>query len=191
MNAISKFLAWWEAELAVTDREPSPDHAKNLYYAYRAALSDLQDARAQTLDFLQPVNNGKAWVVGFAADKIPEVAALAGEIAKKEENLKSISNDIKTFLDLNDDAPHIREIARRREELRGAISRAARAAEAVRRREMMRNRAATMAELTANPDIVEAEKRLTVARETNEPIIAELSDKLEQMSAIVDKYPQG
>lgn len=191
MTAISNFLSWWEAELAVTAREPSPDSAKALYYAHREAVADLQNTRAKTLQFLQPVNNGKAWAVGFAADKIPEVAALAGEIARKEENLKSICHDIEEFLKLNDDAPHLREIARRREEMRGAISRAARAAEAVRRREMMRNRSATMAEMAACPDIVEAENRLTVARETNGPIIEALTAKLEQMRVIIDKYPQG
>lgn len=188
MSAISNFLDWWEAELAVTAREPSPDSAKALYYAHREAVADLQNARAKTLQFLQPVNNGKAWAVGFAADKIPEVAALAGEIATKEQNLKSICHAIEAFLQLTDGKPDMRSIVRARSEAQGAIGHASRAAEAARRKEFLRQKSATMSELASNPTIIDAEANLTAIRQANEPIIEMLTAKIAEINGILDRY---
>lgn len=192
MTAISNFLDWWQAELAVTDRDPSNDPAKNLYYAYMQAVADLQDARAQTLDFIEPVKNSKGvWLCGFAPDRVEEVAALAGEIARKQENLKSICHGIEAFLRLTADEPDVRAIITERARAQGAINHASRSAEAARQKAFLGKKSATITELASCPAIIEAEANLTTIRQANEPIIAALTAKISEINGILDKYPQG
>jgi len=182
MSPLNLFLEYWQNAHA-----SDLDSARGLYRAYQMAVSDLEDLRAQTLKYIMPVKNSKGvWHVGFQSDKIDDVALLASNISAAEEKIESIAYDIERVMELAG-GPRIQIIVDKREEARGAISRAAGVVRRQRSIDEVKNRTATIEEILLLPDVAAAEEALKRARAENEPKIAELSEKLVQLNEIINK----
>jgi len=89
---MKEFLDYWASH------SDQPDEGKILYSRYEHALSDLNQSRKKTIQYLIPTNGAKGWHPGFDPDATEEIAGLANEIESKKAALKSISQDIEDFI---------------------------------------------------------------------------------------------
>ena len=70
--------------------------------ALHDAQDELADLKLQTARLIRPINNGKAWGVGFDPDRIGEVAAIGTGIDECNRRIESISNDINDIVAIGD-----------------------------------------------------------------------------------------
>ena len=89
---MKQFIDYWASHSG------QPDEGKILYSRYEHALSDLNQSRKKTIQYLIPINGAKGWHPGFDPDATEEIAALANEIESKKAALKSVSQDIEDFM---------------------------------------------------------------------------------------------
>lgn len=185
--SLNTFLEFWRTAVAGAE-----DPGKRLSEAFTEAASDLKNTRAETLKFIEPVKNSRGvWLAGFASDKVDEVASLSSTIQEKADKLQSISHDIESFLDVTGDKPDTSAILQTRSGARGAINQASQSAQAVRIAASNRSPRASMQELSSDPQVVEAEERLSDAKAKFEPIIAEFDEKMRSINEILRKYDRN
>ena len=89
---MKQFIVYWASHSG------QPDEGRILYSRYERALSDLNQSRKKTIQYLIPINGAKGWHPGFDPDATEEIAALANEIESKKAALKSVSQDIEDFM---------------------------------------------------------------------------------------------
>jgi uncharacterized protein (DUF342 family) len=178
---MKEFLDYWKGSTS------EHDDTRLLYDAYQKTLAALGSSRLQTYRLLVPVNTGKAWHVGFDPDEIETVTALAAEIEQRKEALKTVCQDIETFMDIIQSptlaAPN-EELQRTVLKLKGLTIKAKNAEKLASRR----NPEMSSLELQELPEVLAANAELAGAKEQLEPQITDLRARLAKARVILQKY---
>lgn len=183
MPSVQSFLDFWHDPRTARD-----DPAKAIATAHDVAIKALADLRIRTAGLIRPINNGKAWVVGFDPDKIDEVSRVGTEISNVDDKLKSISNDIEEFLSITGGIPVMGELVAERNTLHKRVQvTEKRAAEAL-KAALARDPHTSPAVLMQRPDIAGAYAAQAKAKEETGGPIADLSAKIGKLNAILDKH---
>ncbi len=175
---MKQFIDYWASHSG------QPDEGKILHSRYERALSDLNQSRKKTIQYLIPTNGAKGWHPGFDPDATEEIAGLANEIESKKAALKSVSQDIEDFMGVVG-YPSLamlgQELATARRHLSDAVYKAKSASIIA----SGRNPRLSPAEVQDLDEIVLANAALVEARERFDPQIADLSDRLNRGRAIL------
>lgn len=164
-----------------------PDAAANMHRAYLEAYNNLDHTKKRTIDFLVPHNNGKAWAPAFDPDRIKEVAALGLEIDQKRAAVKSIAEDIESFVAVvGGPTINILEDELNRAERR-LQSLTILARKEFRKTSKLQPHASPV-DVQNNDAVLDANAALAQGQEELEPKIADLRDRLEKARAILRKY---
>lgn len=184
MPDLDNFLRFWS-----DPSQKQEDAASRLAHAHIANTKKIEELRASTLAFLQPVKNSKgAWVPGFAPDMIDRASALGTEIEQTDEKLKSISNDIIVFLELSEGNPMITSISGQRNRILDRIKHCEKVAATGMKRALDKNPHQNPAVLMQRADIREAYSALEKAKAETEKPLADLSTRIGKMNAILGRY---
>lgn len=163
------------------------DAAEDMYRTYLEACDTLDHTKRRTLDFLIPHNTGKAWAPAFDPDRIEEVAALGSEINQRRANVKSIAEDIKSFVAVVG-GPTINILE---DELNRA-DRRLQSLTILARKEFKKTSKlqphASPVDVQNTDAVLDANAALAQGQEELEPKIADLRDRLERARAILRKY---
>lgn len=155
--------------------------------AYQGAVAELAELKQQTARFIRPINNGKAWVVGFDPDRIGEVAAIGTGIDECNRNIKSICNDIEQIVAIGDSpesGPLFVKLQSAQRRLRTAKYSAAAAVQT----SVSKNPGMQLDEVQKLPKVAEAYNHLAEIEETVPAIIAELEERVSKRRDIYRKY---
>ena len=175
---MKQFIDYWASHSG------QPDEGKILYSRYEHALSDLNQSRKKTVQYLIPVNGAKGWHPGFDPDATEEIAALANEIEGKKAVLKSVSQDIEDFKAVVG-YPSLELLGQDLATARRHFSDAVYKAKSVSIMASNRNPRLSPAEIQDLDEVVLANAVLAEARERFDPQIADLSDRLARGRAIL------
>ena len=175
---MKKFLDYWAGHSG------QPDEGKILYSRYEHALSDLNQSRKKTIQYIIPVNGSKGWHPGFDPDATEEIAALANEIESKKAALKSVSQDIEEFMTVVG-CPSLELLGQELAVVKRHLSDAIHKNKAASIIASGRNPRLSPAEVQDLDEVVLANAALAEAREQFDPQIADLSDRLNRGRAIL------
>ena len=183
MHSQDSFWAFWSDPPNKRD-----DAARAFITARDNALKALADLRIRTVALVRPINNGKAWVVGFDPDKIDEAAGIAAEMSNLDGKLKSISYDVDEFHSVTGGVPVISElVAERNALLKRVLVVEKRAAEAL-KAALGRDPHTSPAVLMQRNDVSEAYSALEKAKAETSGPIEDLNEKIGKLNAILEKY---
>jgi hypothetical protein len=177
---MKKFLDYWAGHSG------QPDEGKILYSRYEHALSDLNQSRKKTVQYLIPVNGAKGWHPGFDPDATEEIAALANEIEGKKAVLKSVSQDIEDFKAVVG-YPSLAVLGAELAVIKRHLSDAVYKAKSASIIASGRNPRLSPAEVQDLDEVVLANAAFAEAREQFDPQIADLSDRLARGRAILTR----
>jgi hypothetical protein len=175
---MKKFLDYWAGHSG------QPDEGKILHSRYEHALSDLNQSRKKTIQYIIPVNGSKGWHPGFDPDATEEIAGLANEIESKKAVLKSVSQDIEDFIAVVG-YPSLAMLGAELAVVRRHLSDAIHKTKAAAIIASGRNPRLSPAEVQDLDEVVLANAALAEARERFDPQIADLSDRLNRGRAIL------
>ena len=178
---MQKFLEFWAGHKSQQD----PDGAV-LFNEYQAAALDLENSRRKTQAFMMPVNTGKGWHPVFDPDATAAVVNLASEIDQKKAILKAISQAIDEFITIVG-GPSLQPLSDQRKELRQQIESLRIKARNMSALEARKNPRLSPAEVQDLPAVMAANADLSEGRADLEPKIAELTNRLEQGRAILER----
>lgn len=183
---LTSFLEFWQNQSQ--SQTPIEDAAQKMAPAYIAEIAKLADLKRQTASFIRPINNGKAWVVGFDPDKIQEVATIGNGIDETSRKIKSISNDITAFLELSEGRPTLTAIVHERNQHKRRVLATEKHAATALKRALDKDPHTSPAVLMQRADIAEAYTAMNRAKEETAAPISDLTDKLEKMRKIIAPY---
>lgn len=155
--------------------------------AYHDALDELADLKLQTARLIRPINNGKAWVVGFDPDRIGEVASIGTGIDECNRNIESIAHDIEEIAAIGDGPGHfglMDQLQEARRSLRSAQNHAAAASQ----KAIGRNPGMALERIANLPGVAEAYLDLSEIETTAPGVIAELEGRVSKRREIYVKY---
>lgn len=155
--------------------------------ALHDAQDELADLKLQTARLIRPINNGKAWVVGFDPDRIGEVAAIGTGIDECNRNIESICNDINDIVAIGD-GPDNFGLMGRLQEARRSLRSAQNHAAAMSQKAIGRNPGMPLEKISNLPEVAEAYLDLAEIEATAPAIIAELEGKVAQRREIYSRY---
>ena len=184
---LQSFLAHWEE----ADHRPvqTNDQARQLYTAHIQAIQRLATLKSKGLSFVVPGKDSRGrWIPVYDDSKIDEVVSLGSEIEQTGKKIKSIANDIETFLKLSGGRPSVGEIAAERNALLNRIRHTERHAAATLKKYIDKNPHESPAILMGKPDVSEAYSAVQRAKSETEKPLATLDDKLGKIHAILDRY---
>ena len=186
METIQYFLDFWSRKAANSDANRS-DPAHPMFEAYQKVMADLQQSKAQTLQFIIPINTGKGFQPGFDPSAIDKVAELSAQINELGSKLESTSKAIIDFM-IVVGAPYLHGLQDNLISARSILGRSQIACNDLRTRALKRNPKLSMLEISELPDVKRAESEREVKRQKQQPIMDELVSKIQQAQAICDKY---
>lgn len=159
------------------------DPAGALYDALTEKEADVSGVRAEVLAFVVPVASKGGWVPGFR----PGVEDVAERLSTAEASLEEIGADIEEFMDLAG-GPELKTLLEEAAAFRDRVNRAARSAEAARRKAEAKRHRASLAEIAEDDGVKEAEAALSKAKSEADTKTEPLRRRIDAARAIIAKY---
>lgn len=177
---MKEFLQYWAKS------RDQQDDARSLFSAHQSALAALESSRQKTHGFIIPLNGSKGWHPGFDPDETEQVVALAAEIDARKAALKSIAQEIEAFVAVAG-GPTFRPLSDQIQAARRRVSDSRLKAKAISRVAMNTNPSLSPAEIQELPEVLEANLALVKTCEEFEPVIADLTTRIEKAREILKK----
>jgi len=184
MPGLESFLAYWRDPAQKQD-----DAMFRLFHEFTTTTAKLRDLRASTLIFLQPGKDSRGrWVPVFDDGRVDEVAALGREIEQADAKLKSVSNDIKAFLELSDGQPTLTSIAVGRNRILDRIKFNEKHAAAILKQALDRSPHESPAVLMQRSDVSEAYAAVERCKQETCASLTDLEERLKRARQIIEPY---
>lgn len=150
---------------------------------YKNSAADVERLQTSLLKHIRPVKSSKGFVPGFDS----EIEQIAEELDATEKALKSISLDIKTFVELCGDFS-MDHLLKDRSKFRKTLSDAKFATKNITLREMRTSGAETAAEAESSPNVQKALAKQERIEEEYLSRLAEVEARITKAKAILKKY---